>query len=517
MSEYTNWKQKLDLHMDPIDLRIASVREARNAERRFCFEIVTPSFTRVYQATSEEDMKSWIATINNALQSAVEGKGMQSQPPVETTPPSGGSGSIRKDIASVLTGKSASTGHRSSHGAYGSKVPHRNATVGDRPVSRPQQTPEVSESSQRLLKQIRDADPANTTCADCGTDQKVDWVSINLGIVMCIDCSGIHRSLGTHISKVRSVTLDPNSLTPDVTDVLLKLGNGVANSIWEARMPPATHPNAVPKPTPQATRDARLKFITAKYVERAFVQPISATLSHFSTADETLLASIKKNDITNVAYALALRANPNAQDKSRATHAVFLALAAADPAAPSSASTSPLGSPKPSSSPRPLTASGPGPAPPSVVYAAAPPGPRRPFAVAELLLLNGADLPAPAAAPIPLSSAARAYLDSKAEAKVGRKPVASALAPAASVGGSSGSAAVAGSASPAAGTLAAAAAAAANPADDASSGVGTGGDMLTALPVFGSVREEKMRNRISKDGKLVRSVSGAGGGGGGVL
>ena len=50
---------------------------------------------------------------------------------------------------------------------------------------------------------------------------------------------------------------------------------------------------------------------------------------------------------------------------------------------------------------------------------------------------------------------------------------------------------------------------------DDGGGVGTGGDMLTALPVFGSVREEKMRNRISKDGKLVRSVSGAGGGGGG--
>ena len=38
VSEYSNWKERLDLHMDPIDLRMASVREARNAERRFCFE-----------------------------------------------------------------------------------------------------------------------------------------------------------------------------------------------------------------------------------------------------------------------------------------------------------------------------------------------------------------------------------------------------------------------------------------------------------------------------------------------
>ena len=76
LSEYSNWKQKLDLHMDPIDLRMASVREARNAERRFCFEVITPQYKRIYQATSEEDMGNWIRAINNALQSAVEGRGM---------------------------------------------------------------------------------------------------------------------------------------------------------------------------------------------------------------------------------------------------------------------------------------------------------------------------------------------------------------------------------------------------------------------------------------------------------
>jgi Arf-GAP/SH3 domain/ANK repeat/PH domain-containing protein len=56
LSEYTNWKQSLELHMEPIDLRMASVREARNADRRFCFEVITPHFTRVYQATNEEDL-----------------------------------------------------------------------------------------------------------------------------------------------------------------------------------------------------------------------------------------------------------------------------------------------------------------------------------------------------------------------------------------------------------------------------------------------------------------------------
>src|SRR6516165_1152530 len=99
--------------MEPIDLRMASVREARNAERRFCFEVITPQYKRVYQATSEEDMNSWISSINNALQSAVEGRGLK-----ETyKPASPVQGSIRRDIGSILTGKSSST---SSH--YGKEA-----------------------------------------------------------------------------------------------------------------------------------------------------------------------------------------------------------------------------------------------------------------------------------------------------------------------------------------------------------------------------------------------------------
>jgi hypothetical protein len=34
------------------------------------------------------------------------------------------------------------------------------------------------------------------------------WASINLGILLCIECSGVHRKLGSHISRVRSLDLD---------------------------------------------------------------------------------------------------------------------------------------------------------------------------------------------------------------------------------------------------------------------------------------------------------------------
>lgn len=375
--------------MEPLDLRMASVREARNAERRFCFEVITPNFTRVYQATSEEDMRSWISAINNALQSAFEGTGVP-----EHVPTSSLSGSTRRDIASVLTGKSTSvSSHRSGHYHSHSRVVSRHATVGgEKPVYR---MPEVTIDS-RLLQQVRDADDGNKYCADCSSDSKVDWVSINLGIVLCIECSGIHRSLGTHISKIRSLTLDTTSFTPDIIEILLAIGNRASNMIWEARL------DRNIKPSPQVTREQRLRFISAKYQDKAFVQPISSTLSHYSTPDETLLASIKKNDIHNVLYALALGANRNATDRSRGTHAVFLALAAADPAAPASA-VSPAGSPgHPPASPQP-----------------APAAPRKAFPTAELLLQNGADLPAQPA-PIPLSAQAKQYLEDKAVQRAGK-------------------------------------------------------------------------------------------------
>lgn len=371
--------------MDPIDLRMASVREARNAERRFCFEVITPHFTRVYQATNEDDLRCWISAVNNALQTAVESAGKINRPSTDSLPGQG-----HRDIASVLTGKSPSmSSHRNT---YASKTPARHATVGDRPGYRREDS---TGDEGKLLKQIRDADAGNKVCADCGTENKVDWVSINLGIIICIECSGIHRSLGTHITKVRSLTLDVTSFTPDIIEIFLKVGNRVSNMIWESRLDQSQ------KPGPMSTREQRLRFITSKYADRAFVAPISPMVSHYGTPEETLLASVKKNDIQNVLYALALRANPNSRDRSRGTHVVFLALAAADPASPS-ASASPAASPGPGA--RPVT----------------PQPTRKPFPVAEILLQNGADLP-PQPAPIPLSPAARAYLDFKADQRAGKR------------------------------------------------------------------------------------------------
>ncbi|KAF2142231.1 uncharacterized protein K452DRAFT_227245 [Aplosporella prunicola CBS 121167] len=459
LSEYSDWKNKMNLHMTPIDLRVASVREARNAERRFCFEVITPQFTRVYQTTSEEDLRTWISAINNALQSAVEGKAMAEPPPEAMDR------STRRDIASVLTGKSTSlSGHR--HQMSGSKPPSRHATVGDKPAYRIAET-NMGESI-KLLEQIREVDAGNKYCADCGSENKVDWVSINLGIVVCIECSGIHRSLGTHISKVRSLTLDIHSFTQDIIELLFTIGNRVSNMIWEARL------DRSQKPGPVSTREHRLRFIKQKYEERAFVEPISSTLSHYSTADETLIASIKKNDIQNVLYALALRANPNAADKSRNTPGVYLALTAADPVSPSAVAS---------------PANSPGHPPPG-----GPSTGRKTFIVAELLLQNGAELPS-TPSPFPLSMSARLYLEQKEDQRTGRRPGANALAPGNPGAGGSNSTAN-------------------HPS----------GDTITALPTImagnGSTpgerareRDARLQKRVSAGGRLMKTDEGGHGGG----
>ncbi|KAL4866400.1 hypothetical protein BDV12DRAFT_136192 [Aspergillus spectabilis] len=375
LSEYSNWKQKLDLHMEPIDLRMASVREARNAERRFCFEVITPQFKRIYQATSEDDMGNWIRAINNALQSAVEGRSMY-PPPVSSE---ADSSTIGRDIGSVLTGKSSSVSHHS-HSSMSTNVTRR-TTVGARPSYVRGDSQGYEDNPSKLLQTVRDADEGNHWCADCNSTSKVEWVSINLGIVLCIECSGIHRSLGTHISKIRSLTLDVHSFSNDIVEILLQVGNRVSNMVWEATLDQSQ------KPIATSTREQRLRFITAKYAERTYVQPLPSPLSRFPTPDETLLASIKRNDIQGVLYGIALRANVNVADRSRSTHAVFLALAAADPASPGSTPSSI--SSRPSTSVKAI-----------------------PFPVAELLVQNGAEIPSQPP-PIPLSPAAQLYLNQR--------------------------------------------------------------------------------------------------------
>ncbi|KAJ7836381.1 hypothetical protein B0H14DRAFT_2794427 [Mycena olivaceomarginata] len=75
--------------------------------------------------------------------------------------------------------------------------------------------------------------PDNKLCADCKRNDP-RWASWNLGVFLCIRCSGIHRGMGTHISKVKSVDLDV--WTPEQMQSIQKWGNRLANLYWEAHL-----------------------------------------------------------------------------------------------------------------------------------------------------------------------------------------------------------------------------------------------------------------------------------------
>ncbi|MCD9641481.1 ADP-ribosylation factor GTPase-activating protein agd12 [Datura stramonium] len=108
-------------------------------------------------------------------------------------------------------------------------------------------------SSKRRLKDLL-LQKDNRVCADCGSpDPK--WASTNIGVFICLKCCGVHRSLGTHISKVLSVTLDEWS--DDEIDAMVEVGgNASANSIYEAYIP-----EGISKPGPDASHEQRSKFI----------------------------------------------------------------------------------------------------------------------------------------------------------------------------------------------------------------------------------------------------------------
>jgi len=90
------------------------------------------------------------------------------------------------------------------------------------------------------------------------------WISLNLGVVFCPECSGIHRSLGVHLSKVRSLMLDELSETH--IELLNRLGNREMNRIWES----GGQVGWV-KPTSKDERSQKEAWIKSKYQFKGFI------------------------------------------------------------------------------------------------------------------------------------------------------------------------------------------------------------------------------------------------------
>ncbi|KAM7105875.1 arf-GAP with GTPase, ANK repeat and PH domain-containing protein 1 isoform 10-T10 [Molossus nigricans] len=122
----------------------------------------------------------------------------------------------------------------------------------------------TSQSEALALQSIRNI-RGNSHCVDCET-QNPNWASLNLGALMCIECSGIHRNLGTHLSRVRSLDLDDWPI--ELIKVMSSIGNELANSVWEESSQGRT------KPSLDSTREEKERWIRAKYEQKLFLAPL---------------------------------------------------------------------------------------------------------------------------------------------------------------------------------------------------------------------------------------------------
>ncbi|SPR01821.1 unnamed protein product (mitochondrion) [Plasmodiophora brassicae] len=124
---------------------------------------------------------------------------------------------------------------------------------------------------QVLAKLWRELErPGNDVCADCGAPDP-EWASVNLGVLLCKACVGMHRALGVHVSVVRSITLDQwdDALLANIQAV----GNLKANEFYERDLPSSA------KLKPGASTEERAAFIRRKYVDKAFTSSKSRTSS----------------------------------------------------------------------------------------------------------------------------------------------------------------------------------------------------------------------------------------------
>uniref|UniRef100_A0A4W5JX79 Un-named sa1614 n=1 Tax=Hucho hucho TaxID=62062 RepID=A0A4W5JX79_9TELE len=164
--------------------------------------------------------------------------------------------------------------------------------------------------------------PGNNMCCDCGAPDPT-WISTNLGILTCIECSGIHREMGVHYSRIKSLSLDKLG----TSELLLakNMGNSGFNEIVEANV---LSPSL--KPTAESDMMVRKDFILCKYMECQFAQHSS---SSFSTLRRKLQEAVCSRDIFSLLQLYAARldlsqplANPVQEKGETALHlAVLLA------------------------------------------------------------------------------------------------------------------------------------------------------------------------------------------------
>ncbi|XP_063778383.1 arf-GAP with Rho-GAP domain, ANK repeat and PH domain-containing protein 2 isoform X2 [Pseudophryne corroboree] len=155
----------------------------------------------------------------------------------------------------------------------------------------------IEELQQSIAETVADYEVAekiwfnesNKSCADCRAPNP-DWASINLGVVICRNCAGQHRTLGSKVSKVHSLKLDTEIWSDKLIEVFIVLGNEKVNSFWEANLLPE---NMLPV---TSTINQRRLFVTQKYKEGRFKKILSPDPTP-QQLNEALCTAVTKPDV----------------------------------------------------------------------------------------------------------------------------------------------------------------------------------------------------------------------------
>ncbi|CAO3695557.1 unnamed protein product [Rhizopus stolonifer] len=242
------------------NLRVCSVKLTDSYDRRFCFEVISPNKILVLQAENEQEMNEWVQSIRVASQLALNSNDSPK---------------------------------------YIQQSPHLRKSAIESCSSAQLTEQQDEETNRKTLKKIRFV-PGNDTCADCKANNP-EWACTNLGVIVCIECSGIHRSLGVHVSKVRSVVLD--KWESESIEVMLQLGNTIGNSIYEENIPTHLQDFQI---NPDSESNDRGLWIIEKYAKKSFVKQ---TEMDKDSLDQKLWDAVSENDLPSALRCIAQGAN----------------------------------------------------------------------------------------------------------------------------------------------------------------------------------------------------------------
>ncbi|CUF61933.1 Hypothetical protein, putative [Bodo saltans] len=132
------------------------------------------------------------------------------------------------------------------------------------------QSKETQERHKKMLVELLKR-PENRECMDCRA-RNPTWASINLGVFVCIRCSGLHRQVGVHITQVRSCTMD--LWEPSQIAFMESMGNAKGRAIFEALLPPDYG-----KPSESEDSQMVLQWIRTKYEKKRYYNASGAVAS----------------------------------------------------------------------------------------------------------------------------------------------------------------------------------------------------------------------------------------------